>query len=130
MRLRLSLIMSALVGACAMSEPTQPKVLVFFEHDSTALDSAAQAEVAGAAREADASPSSLITVAGYALANGNISADAQLAATRARLVAALLQRDGVAASRIEVIPRDPSNEDAAVGARRVEISFGEGASGG
>ena len=125
---RLPTLIAGLLAACAMSEPTLPKVLVFFQHGSTALDPAAQAQVASAAREANAQPATLVTVAGYALANGDISADSRLAATRARLVSSLLQQDGVSASRIQVIPRAPSNEDAAVGARRVEISFSENAS--
>ncbi len=120
-----TLIMPALLAGCAMSEPSQPKVVVFFQHDSTQLDAAALAEVSGAAREAGASPSSLVTVAGYAQANGSLGADEQLATRRARIVSLMLERDGVSASRIQVIPRAPSNEDAAVGARRVEISIGD-----
>ncbi len=125
MRRLLTLSVAASLAACAMSEPSRPKILVFFQHDSTRLDPAAQAQVASAAREAVASPSSLLTVAGFAAANGSLDADQRLAASRAQLVSALLQQDGVAASRIEVVPRAPSNEDAAVGARRVEISIGD-----
>ena len=125
MRRLITLFVAMLLGACATSEPAQPKVLVFFTHASTSLDDPAQAAVMTAAREANAQGGALVTVAGYAEANGNLTADARLAATRAQLVAQLLQRDGVAASRIQVIPRAPSNEDAAVGARRVEISISE-----
>ncbi len=125
MRRLLTLIVPVLLGACAMSEPSRPKILVFFQHASTRLDSAARAQVANAAQEAAASPSSLVTVAGYAAANGSLDADQNLAASRAQLVSSLLQYDGVAASRIQVLPRPPSNEDAAVGSRRVEISVGD-----
>jgi outer membrane protein OmpA-like peptidoglycan-associated protein len=129
MRRSFALIVPALLAACAMSEPTLPKVVVFFGHASTALDSAAVSNVSIAAREANGSPGALVTVAGYAANNGNPDADAQLAAARAQLVARQLQADGVQASRIQVIPRPPSNEDAAVGARRVEISIGDAAGG-
>ena len=129
MRRLFLLIVPALLAACTMSEPTRPKVVVFFEQRSTALDPAAENAISTAAREANASPASLITVAGYALANGNPDADAQLAAARAQLVSRRLQADGVSASRIQVIPRPPSNEDANVGARRVEISIGDAAGG-
>ena len=125
MRLVGWLVGLALLGGCAMSEPTQPKILVFFQHDSVAFDPAAEAQVSRAAKEAVQSPAALVTVAGYAAANGNLDADSQLAARRAQVVSALLQHDGVASSRIQVVPRSPSNEDETVGARRVEISIGD-----
>ena len=129
MRRFFMLIVPALLAACATAEPERPKVVVFFSHASTALDPAADSAIAIAAREANASPASLVTVAGYAMANGDPDADAQLAAGRAQLVSQRLQADGVQTSRIQVIPRAPSNEDAAVGARRVEISIGDAAGG-
>lgn len=114
------------LAACSTSEPVQPRTVIFFPHASTAMDAPAQNLVALAARQAAQNPTASVTVEGYAAANGDPDADAQLAAERARLVAALLQRDGVDANRIQVIPRPPSNELKSVGARRVEIVVGTG----
>ncbi len=127
MRQIMALIVPALLMSCAMSEPARPKILVFFEHASTVLSPLAEHQVEGAAKVANESPSALVTVAGYAAAHGDLDVDAQIAAQRAQLVATALQQDGVAASRIQVIPRAPSNEDSAVGARRVEIIIGDAA---
>jgi outer membrane protein OmpA-like peptidoglycan-associated protein len=125
---RLSLVLLAALASCAPGGNDQatlvPKTVIFFEHASVALQPAAQGLVAHAAREARRDPTAGVTVAGYAAAHGDIDADAQLAAERARLVAALLEADGVAANRIAVIPRAPTNEAPPVAARRVEITVG------
>lgn len=127
MRARTVMLLPLLLGlfACASMEVGSPPVIViFFGHASTVLDDPALALVTQAAARAKAHPDALVTVAGYAAANGDPDADAQLAATRAQDVAARLEQDGVAASRIQVIPRPPSNELAQVGSRRVEITVG------
>ncbi len=113
-----------LVGACAQTETNAPKVVIFFPHASAALDAPAEALVAGAARRAASDPSTLVTVAGYAAAHGDTDADAVLAGKRAQVVAALLEQDGVATSRISIVPRPPNNENPPVAARRVEITIG------
>ena len=119
---------AAFLASCAPGgddSQVAPKTVIFFEHGSVALQPTAQQLVAEAARQAGRPPSDNVTVAGYAAAHGDIDADEQLAAGRSRRVAALLQQDGVAASRIQVIPRPPTNEAPPVAARRVEITVGQ-----
>lgn len=103
-----------------------PKTVIFFEHASAALDGVAHQEVALVAKRAAAQPAASVTVAGYAAAHGDLDADVQLAAERARVVTSLLERDGVDANRIQVIPRAPSNDNPPVASRRVEITVGGG----
>ncbi len=126
---RLPFVLLAVVGlaSCGPDEATTtpPKTVIFFEHASATLDGPAQQEVALVAKRAAAAPTASVTVAGYAAANGDLDADAQLAAERARVVTALLERDGVDANRIQSIPRPPSNDySPPIAARRVEITVG------
>ena len=100
------------------------KYVVFFNRDSAALDAPARTVVRHAAAEAADNPSLDLLVEGYAAANGSISADAALSAKRAQVVARALGAGGVAANRIQVRPRGPSNENPGLAARRVEIDFG------
>jgi outer membrane protein OmpA-like peptidoglycan-associated protein len=99
------------------------KYVVFFSTGSAALDRPARNVVSDAADAAADNPALDIQVAGYSAAHGSVSADEQLSARRADVVASALRADGVAANRIQVRPRAPSNEDPGVGARRVEIDF-------
>ncbi len=119
---------AASLASCGPDDATSnvPKSVIFFEHGSAAIDAPAQQEVGLVAKRAAAQPSASVTVAGYAAANGDLDADVRLAAERARVVAALLQRDGIDANRIQVIPRAPSNDNPPVASRRVEITVGGG----
>ena len=47
-----------------------------------------------------------------------------LAATRALGGAALREQDGVAPSRVSIVPRAPNNENPPIASRRVEITVG------
>ena len=118
---------AAALASCAPDEAsdTAPRTVIFFEHASAALDQPARSSIAIMAKRAIAHPAESVTVAGYAAANGDLDADAQLAAERARVVTTLLEQDGVDANRIQSIPRPPSNEfTPPIAARRVEITVG------
>ncbi len=123
-RLLPAVLLPLLVGACAEPDSASPKIVIFFPHASASIDRPARALVAGAAKRAAADPSALVTVAGYAAANGDTDADELLAGKRADVVASLLEADGVSASRISVVPRPPNNENPPVASRRVEITVG------
>jgi outer membrane protein OmpA-like peptidoglycan-associated protein len=99
------------------------KYVVFFDARSASLDRPARQVVSDAADAAADTPALDVLVEGYAAAHGNLSADEQLSAQRADVVASALRADGVAANRVRVRPRAPSNEEPGVGARRVEIDF-------
>ena len=99
------------------------KYVVFFSNGSASVDAPATDVVSLAAAVANRHPDTTVVVAGYAAAHGNIDADQMLSASRADAVAARLEGDGVAATRVRENPRPPSNEQPAVAARRVEITF-------
>ncbi|NVN12410.1 MULTISPECIES: OmpA family protein [Nguyenibacter] len=120
---RLSLILGLCLLAGCTNGPSR-KFVVFFTRDSSRLDDPARWVVTHAAQQAALYPQASVSVEGYAAAHGDLSADALLAVDRAKKVADQLVADGVAPSRIRQTPRPPSNEDGAVGARRVEIEIG------
>ena len=108
-------VVPGLLSACSLFEggALGRKYVVFFPSGS-------------AARAADAAannPALNVLVAGYAAAHGSLTADEALSSKRAEVVASALRADGVAANRIQLSPRSPSNENSAVAARRVEIDF-------
>ena len=113
-----------LAAACVPTTSPSPKIVIFFGHASAALDQPALGLVTAAAKRAAADPASLVTVAGYAANNGDTDADEMLAAKRAQVVAALLEQDGVAPSRVSIVPRAPNNENPPIASRRVEITVG------
>jgi outer membrane protein OmpA-like peptidoglycan-associated protein len=127
-RLPLLLLVCVLVGclgACSLlgGNALGRKYVVFYTKDSASLDASAREVVAQAATAAADNPSMDVLVAGYAAAHGSLSADEALSGRRADIVADALRADGVAANRIHLSPRKPSNQDSVVGARRVEIDF-------
>ena len=124
-RLPLAFCLLSGLSACSLFEggALGHKYVVFFSTGSASLDRPARSVVRLAADAAADNPSLDVLVAGYAAAHGNLSADEALSAARGEVVAAALRADGVAANRIELNPRKPSNEDPTVGARRVEIDF-------
>jgi outer membrane protein OmpA-like peptidoglycan-associated protein len=119
------LLAACLLSACSLFEggALGRKYVVFFSRGSTAIDKPAREVIALAADAAADNPAVDVLVAGYAGANGSLSLDEQLSAKRGELVASALRADGVAANRIRLRQRRPSNEDAVVGSRRVEIDF-------
>ena len=125
-RLPLLLALCGALSACAYFQggALGHKYVVFFGRDSASLDHAARAVVARAADAAADNPALDLLVESYAAANGSVDADEALAARRGDVVANALRADGVAANRIQLRPRPPSNETPGVAARRVEIDFG------
>ena len=119
-------LLTAVLDGCSFFEggALGRKFVVFFEVRSATLDASARQVVSHAADLAANHPELNIQVEGYAQANGSLTADAMLSDRRADVVAAALKADGVAANRIQINPRSPSNEDPGIGARRVEIDFG------
>jgi len=119
---RLSLVLGlCLLAGC--STGSSRKYVVFFTHGSATLDSPAQAIVSHAAKRALERNAGSVVVEGYAAAHGDLSADELLSIDRARVVADQLARDGVPQGVIRQTPRAPSNENASVAARRVEIEI-------
>ncbi|MCQ8240622.1 OmpA family protein [Rhizosaccharibacter radicis] len=120
-----------LLGFCLLSgcatpsgdDETGRKYLVFFTKGSTVIEPTAAKLISKVAEIAKRHPERVAVVAGYAAAHGNLDADADLAAERARRVDAALQADGVPGTQIRDVARAPSNENPAVAARRVEIGF-------
>ena len=99
--------------------------MIFFQPFSASLDEAAQGSIKAAAASAKYHFSAPVTVAGFASPIGTTQANADLARTRAQVVADGLIADGVGATRIkrralgEVdYTLDP------IESRRVEISVG------
>ena len=120
-------LLSGVLPGCASTEngggETGHKYVVFFDTGSARIMAPADDVVSLAAAVAKRNPDTTVMVAGYAAAHGNIDADQALSASRADAVAAGLEADGVPAARVRENPRPPSNEQPAVAARRVEISF-------
>ena len=125
-RLPLLLVACAALSGCAYFEggALGRKYVVFFGRDSASLDHAARVVVTRAADAAADNPALDLLVESYAAANGPLDADQALASKRGEVVADALRADGVAANRIQLRARPPSNENPGVGARRVEIDFG------
>ncbi len=119
-------LLPVLLAGCSFFEggALGRKYVVFFETRSASLDRPASQVISHAADLAANHPELNIQVEGYAQANGSLTADAMLSDQRAQVVASALRADGVAANRIQINPRSPSNEDPGIGARRVEIDFG------
>jgi outer membrane protein OmpA-like peptidoglycan-associated protein len=97
------------LGGCALNPfagppvPMTPDTPVFFQPLSTALDQPAQDTIAEAAKAADELPNNNITVIGAADSVGTTQANVALSKARAKAVAAQLEADGVAASRIRAV---------------------------
>ncbi|PWC30815.1 OmpA family protein [Teichococcus aestuarii] len=124
----LGLLALPLLAGCAMpgGEASQEPVhVVFFTEDSAALDEAAQAVVADAARKAQADASLPVRVMGFADPDGGRAYNRALSAARAEHVANSLRDQGVPAARISVAPRGPVPfEMMPLESRRVEIVLG------
>ncbi|MFC4165828.1 OmpA family protein [Teichococcus aestuarii] len=124
----LGLLALPLLAGCAMpgGEASQAPVhVVFFTEDSAALDEAAQAVVADAARKAQADASLPVRVMGFADPDGGRAYNRALSAARAERVAGALREQGVPAARISVAPRGPVPfEMMPLESRRVEIVLG------
>jgi len=87
------------MGPPAAATPDTP---VFFQPASSALDQPAQSAIESAAKEAAETPDAPVYVTGAADAVGPTAANDALSQARASAVAAALETDGVAASRIHI----------------------------
>jgi outer membrane protein OmpA-like peptidoglycan-associated protein len=95
----IALLMLLATPALALAAP---KTVIFFGSWSAGLDNAAQAVIAGAARQALARPGVPITVVGAADTDGSTEANRLLALLRAQVVKDQLVADGVSADRIAI----------------------------
>jgi outer membrane protein OmpA-like peptidoglycan-associated protein len=132
--MRKFLVISLLCGvsACAYlpfggpPAATSPATPVFFQPFSAALDPDATSAIASAAAAANQAPDAQVTVTGAADTVGSSDANKALSRQRALAVAAQLQADGVAPSRIHAYgigeAGRPGNE--AQANRRVLIRIG------
>lgn len=131
MRRRHLLAALPLIGLAACQTPAapppQPQSVVFFNADSAALDENALAVVAGASRQAQASPSAPVRVRGFAAPDGGSAAfNRALTEARAQNVADELVKGGVGRARIRLEPRGAVPfEMMATESRRVEILIGQ-----
>ena len=122
-RLAIGLGLLAL-SACAMQGPPDRVYPVFFNDFSANLDPTAMVVVSNAAAIAQQYPALPVKVMGYADNAGSPAADISLSQARADAVAALLQQDGVAASRIQrSAVGTPPNSQPGVERRRVVIDI-------
>ncbi len=101
------------------------KYVIFFEPFSAALGEAAQGSIKAAAESANDHPTVMVTVAGFASPIGTPAANADLAKTRAQVVADGLVSNGVPAGRIQrkALGEVDYSLDP-IESRRVEISVG------
>ena len=114
------------LAACTVAAPRPPQTFViFFTPFSAALDGTGQTVVTTAAKAASDNPHAGVHVVGFASPVGGAAVNDPLSQTRAQVVVAQLVQDGVAASRITVASRGPTDVKLSdVESRRVEIDVG------
>jgi len=98
------------LGGCAQLNPfagppvpMTPDTPVFFQPLSATLDQPAQDTIAQAAKAANELPNDTVTVIGAADSIGTTQANETLSKARAQAVAAQLEADGVAPSRVRAL---------------------------
>lgn len=126
-RLLAAAVLPLALAACETAgTAAQPqRLVVFFMENSAALDENGQEVVAAAAVAAKASRAASVRVVGYAGPAGGVAFNRALSEARARQVSDELVKDGVAQSRIQIVPRGPVPfESAPTESRRVEIVIG------
>ncbi len=117
------------LGGCALNPfagppvPMTPDTPIFFQPLSTALDQPALDTIAQAAKAADELPDDKVIVIGAADTAGTTQDNAALSKARAQAVAAQLEADGVAASRVHAfgVGETGAPGNTAQAARRVTI---------
>ncbi len=128
MRRRLAFaVLPILALAACQATPRTPELHnVYFTAESAALDDSARNTIAGAAREANASPATFVKVRGFAAPDTGTAAYIRaLAEARARAVAEALISGGVLPARIRIEPRGAvPYSDFPTESRRVEIQIG------
>lgn len=113
-------------GAGIVSEVIEgrPKVSVYFALAEAAIAPEFAAAVAPVREWLAAHPDDRVQLSGFTDPTGDAAANAELAKNRAQSVAAALEKEGIAADRIDLVkPEDSSDEKVDLaGARRVEIT--------
>lgn len=113
-------------GAGIVSEVIEgrPKVSVYFAVDEFAIAPEFAAAVAPVREWLAAHPEDRVQLSGFTDPTGDAAANAVLAKNRAQAVAAELEKEGIAADRVDLVkPEDSSDETTDLaGARRVEIT--------
>jgi outer membrane protein OmpA-like peptidoglycan-associated protein len=117
------LILLLALAACATSQPTGRKYLVFFEANSTELDAPARGAIAEVAQRAHDYPSLQVVVTGFTDTTGAPQSNVVLSQQRAKVVADTLVADGVPPAHIVRRGHSSAGEDPTIASRRVEISF-------
>lgn len=121
-------------GAGIVSEVIagRPKVSVYFAVGKADIAPDFAAALAPVKAWLEANPDDRVQLSGFTDPTGNAAANAELAKRRAQAVAALINAEGVAGERIDLVkPADTSDETADLsGARRVEITVTGGVTGG
>jgi outer membrane protein OmpA-like peptidoglycan-associated protein len=121
-------------GAGIVSEVIagRPKVSVYFAVGKADIAPDFAAALAPVKAWLEANPDDRVQLSGFTDPTGNAAANAELAKRRAQAVAALINAEGVAGERIDLVkPADTSDEAADLsGARRVEITVTGGVTGG
>ena len=113
------------LGACALSDPSGQRYVVFFRESSAQMDDLAKAVLVGAADWAKKHSDMPVTVASYADPYGSQKANADFTRLRAQVVVDGLVANGVLASRIQRREIGPVNFTLdAQESRRVEITVG------
>jgi outer membrane protein OmpA-like peptidoglycan-associated protein len=121
----LLLLLCSFSGGVRAAEDVSRRFVVFFPEWSAALDDAAVAVIADAAKLARAERHSLISIVGFADPVSGKQATALLSELRAQRVADQLRADGVAAARIHPIGHGPVRyAQSSLESRRVEIAIG------
>ena len=113
-------------GAGIVSEVIEgrPKVSVYFAVDEFAIAPEFAAAVAPVREWLAANPEDRVQLSGFTDPTGDAAANAELAKNRAQAVAAELEKEGIAADRVDLVkPADSSDETTDYShARRVEIT--------
>jgi outer membrane protein OmpA-like peptidoglycan-associated protein len=128
MHRRLLLVVPVLAGltACVPGTSAPPRLVVFFNADSAALDDAARAVIQQASSAARSNPFEQVKVLGFAAPDtGTAAFNRVLSQARAQNVADGLIAAGVSASRVRIQSRGAVSFDMMpMESRRVEIVIG------
>lgn len=99
----LLLLVYAPTHALAETDEPDGRFIVYFEKWSAAIDAPAQQVVLGVAKLAAVTPKEPVIVRGYADVTGSGEANSLLSQLRAKVVADVLQANGVARERMHLI---------------------------
>ncbi len=120
------LVACASLQASAQTDGGNRRFIVYFEKWSAAIDAPAQQVVLGVAKLAEAQPKTPVTVTGYADVTGSGEANVLLSKLRARVVADMLEANGVAPERVHLVAEGSTEfVMSSLESRRVTIQIGD-----